>query len=82
METTVDAEGRILLPEVVQREAGIHAGVTLEVRVEDGRVVLEPRAVSVRYEQRGPFTVAVTKEGGARLTAAEVEETRQKLRSE
>ncbi len=78
----MDSAGRIVLPREVRRQAGLQAGVTLEARVEDGRIVLEPRAVPVKLITRGRFTVAMPVEELPALTVDEVEETRGKVRSE
>lgn len=46
----VDEDGRVVLPEWLRRRLGLKPGVRLEVRIEDGRVVLLPvsRVVKAR----------------------------------
>lgn len=39
---TVDAKGRIVLPKDVRERLGLTAGSEVEVREDDGRVVVEP----------------------------------------
>jgi AbrB family looped-hinge helix DNA binding protein len=40
--TTVDSKGRIVLPQEVREQLGITPGTEVEVRNEDGKVVVEP----------------------------------------
>ena len=56
--------------------------MSLEVRVREGRVEIEPARLVVKLERRGRFTVAVPSEPVPPLTAAIVEETRRRLRRE
>jgi len=41
----VSPRGGLTLPAEIRRAAGIHAGDTLVVSVEDGRILLQPAAV-------------------------------------
>jgi antitoxin PrlF len=43
----VGAKGRVVLPAPIRRALGLAEGSELLARVEDGAVVLEPRAVAV-----------------------------------
>ena len=80
MITTIDSAGRLVIPKDVRREAGLRPGMSLEVRVRDGRVEIEPAPLDVRLERRGRFLVAVPKDRVPPLTAGTVEETRRRLR--
>ncbi len=44
MEATVrvDEKGRVLIPKDIRRALGVSEGSTLKLRVENGRIVLEP----------------------------------------
>lgn len=41
----VSPRGGLTLPAEIRREAGVHAGDTLVVSVEDGRILLQPAVV-------------------------------------
>lgn len=71
-----------MIPREARREAGLVAGVTVEVRVTEGQVVLEPSARPVRLVRQGRLTVARAADGrvGPKLTAETVEKTRDRLR--
>ncbi|MGH9644481.1 MAG: AbrB/MazE/SpoVT family DNA-binding domain-containing protein [Terriglobales bacterium] len=56
---TMDSAGRVVIPKDIRREAGLEPGVPLEIRVEDGRIEIEPRCLPVRIEKRGHLAVAV-----------------------
>lgn len=82
---TIDPAGRLVIPKKIRREAGLLPGTLLEVRLEDGRVVLEPAPRQVSIRQRGEFYVAEPVregEGGEEtLTQDEVERTLQQVRN-
>ncbi len=81
MKATIDAAGRLVIPREARREAGLVAGVTVEVRVTEGQVILEPSARPVRLVREGRLTVARAADGkGPKLTAESVERTRASLR--
>jgi len=82
MKTTIDAAGRLVIPREARREAGLVEGTSLDVRVSDGQVILEPSARPVRLVREGRLTVARATDGkgGARLTGESIERTRTALR--
>ena len=80
MITTMDSAGRLVIPKEARLQAGLLPGMSLEVRVEDGRIEIEPAHLAVTLERRGRFTVAVPREPVPPLTSAIVEETRRRLR--
>ncbi|WP_307862438.1 AbrB/MazE/SpoVT family DNA-binding domain-containing protein [Pseudonocardia parietis] len=51
-EVVVNRDGRILIPAQVRRDLGLHAGSTLLLSVEDGRVVMESREQLVARMRR------------------------------
>ena len=63
MKTTIDKAGRVVIPASVRERAGLVAGTTLEITVEDLGVKLTPVAP-------GPRLVRVGKRLVARPTAA------------
>ena len=80
MKTTIDAAGRLVIPKEIRREAGIKAGMPLEVRLRNGCIEIEPAPLKVRFERRGRFLVAVPEESVPLMTGEVVEATRRKLR--
>lgn len=49
MNRRVDDLGRIVLPAELRRSLGLHDGVTLDITVEDDRVILTPRRDSCTF---------------------------------
>ena len=82
MKTTIDSAGRLVIPKSLRREAGLEAGVELEVRLRAGRIEIEPAPLPVRLVKKGRFTVAVPERRLPTLRAEVVEETRRKIRDE
>ncbi len=82
MKTTIDSAGRLVIPREARREAGLVAGVTVEVRVAEGQIILEPSTRPVRLVREGRLTVARAAEakGGPKLTSEAVEKTRVRVR--
>ena len=80
MKTTMDSAGRLVIPKEIRRQAGIKAGMPLEVRLREGFIEIEPAPIKTRLEKRGSLVVAVPEESVPRLTADAVEQTRRKLR--
>ncbi|MFL5279094.1 MAG: AbrB/MazE/SpoVT family DNA-binding domain-containing protein [Myxococcales bacterium] len=82
MKSTIDSAGRLVIPRDLRRAAGIEPGMPLELRVEDGAVVIEPAATPVRIERRGRFVVARPLAEIPSMTNETVERTRSQLRAE
>jgi AbrB family looped-hinge helix DNA binding protein len=76
----MDAAGRIVLPKAVRERAGLKAGVSLEVRVVDGRVELEPAYANVRIEKKGEAWVATYPDPVPPLTQEVVDATLDAIR--
>jgi AbrB family looped-hinge helix DNA binding protein len=82
MKTTIDPEGRLVIPEEIRRLAGLRPGTEVEVRWRDGLVEIEPDVLPVRLERRGRLLVAVPELPVEPLTDEVVEATRQALLDE
>jgi len=82
--TTIDTAGRLVVPKSIRRDAGFLPGTLLEVRLDDGRVVLEPAPRQVSIRQRGEFYVAEPSGEDAghdeTMTREEVERTLRRVR--
>lgn len=77
---SIDAAGRVIVPEAVRQEAGIKPGMELEIRCREGRVEIEP-VREVRIERHGKVLVAIPEEPAEPLTEATVRKTLEELRS-
>jgi AbrB family looped-hinge helix DNA binding protein len=81
MKTTIDSAGRLVIPREARREAGLVAGVSVEVHVSEGQIILEPSTRPVRLVREGRLTVARAAEGkGPKLASETVERTRSRVR--
>jgi len=80
MKTTIDPAGRLVIPKEIRREAGLKAGMPLDIRLREGRIEIEPAPLHVRLVRKGKLLVAVPETKVATLTAETVEQTRRMLR--
>lgn len=78
---TIDRVGRLVIPKEIRDEAGIEAGMPLQITCREGRIEIEPRRRPVRIEKRGRIQVAVSVEAGEPLTRATVREAQSRTRS-
>lgn len=60
MRTTIDRAGRIVVPRVLRDELGLRAGTSVEIRVNEGRLEIEPAPTPMRLVRRGKGSVATT----------------------
>jgi AbrB family looped-hinge helix DNA binding protein len=82
MRTTIDADGRVVVPSAIRRRAVLRPGMLLDVRWQDGRIEVEPVALPVNVVPKGHLVVAVPQSPLEPLAARTVEETRRALRRE
>ncbi len=80
MKTTIDRAGRLVVPKKIREAAGILPGSELTIRVNDGRIEIEPAPLDVRIVKRGSLTVAVPRKRVPALTPEAVEQTLDRLR--
>jgi len=62
MRTTIDRAGRIVVPKAIREELGLRPGIELELRADDGRLVVAIPS-RLRVEQ-GPRGVRFAADGG------------------
>lgn len=74
MKARIDKAGRLVLPKPIRDELGLAAGQEIDVRVEAGKAIIEPRVVSWHVERRGRLSVLVPDGPVPQLTDAEVRE--------
>ena len=60
MRTTIDRAGRIVVPRALRDELGLKGGTAVEIRVNGGRLEIEPVATPMRLVRRGKGRVATT----------------------
>ncbi|HEY7064065.1 MAG TPA: AbrB/MazE/SpoVT family DNA-binding domain-containing protein [Chloroflexota bacterium] len=82
MKTTIDADGRLVIPKKLRKQAGIEPGMPLELRYYDGRIEIEPAPAKVRLVRKGRFLVAVHDGPVEPLTTEMVEATRRAIQDE
>lgn len=79
MKSTIDDAGRLVIPRELRRAAGIEPGMSLELRFEDGAVLIEPAPTPVELVRRKHFVVARPSRAMAALTDRTVQETRERM---
>jgi AbrB family looped-hinge helix DNA binding protein len=79
MTTTIDSAGRLVIPKKIRELAGLRPGLPLAIRVEAGKIEIEPEPANVRLVRKGPLLVAVSDTPVAPLTPDAVEEVRETL---
>jgi AbrB family looped-hinge helix DNA binding protein len=77
---TIDRVGRVVIPKEIRQEAGIEAGMPLEISCREGRIEIAPRRRPIRIEKRGRLQVAVSVEPGEPLTRATVRDAQRRAR--
>ena len=81
MKTTIDSAGRVVIPKSVRDQAHITPGREVEVRFQDGAILIEPVPLSVKLRSRGGLLVAEPQEEVSPLSEEIVERTRDELAS-
>ena len=76
MKATMDTAGRLVIPRAIREQAGWSPGTPLEVRWQEGQIVIAPAPRPVTLVRKGRFVVALPQEAGPVLTMQTVEETR------
>ena len=77
---TIDRVGRVVIPKEIRQEAGIEAGMPLEISCREGRIEIAPRRRPIRIEKRGRLQVAVSVSEGEPLSRAVVREAQRRAR--
>jgi AbrB family looped-hinge helix DNA binding protein len=80
MQTTIDSAGRIVIPRGIREAAGLEPGTSVEVRVVDGVVSIEPAHSEVRIVRRGRLKVAMKEGKAAPLSEAVARAVRNDIR--
>lgn len=80
--TTMDRAGRITIPLKIRRQSGIELGVPVEVRLENGEVIINCDLRLTKLEKRGRLLVGIPSRNTPSLSMKVVERTRRKLRKQ
>ena len=80
MRTTIDGAGRIVVPKALRDELHLEGGTALEIRVNDGRLEIEPLATPMRLVRRGKGLVATTEKQLPPIDADDVRAVVESLR--
>jgi AbrB family looped-hinge helix DNA binding protein len=78
MEVSIDRAGRIVVPKSLRDALHLKTGTRLEIRQEDGQLVLAPRPVPMRLVRKGKGLVV---EPGKPLPALRTSQVRAVLES-
>jgi AbrB family looped-hinge helix DNA binding protein len=82
MKATIDAEGRLLIPEEIRDQAGLEPGTEVNIRFEDGHVEIEPKRATVRLVREGHALVAVFPDTTEQLPEDIVDRIREEIERE
>jgi len=82
MEITIDRAGRLVIPKALRELAGIQPGMTLEVRLTEGKIEIEPPSVEVMPVKKGKRSFLVAPAGTPPLSVDRVRRTIQQIRGE
>jgi AbrB family looped-hinge helix DNA binding protein len=80
MRTTIDSGGRVVIPKSIRDEAGLDAGVEVEVAFRDGRVEIAPAPVAMRVTERADGLAIESDREMPALTTDDVRSTLERVR--
>jgi AbrB family looped-hinge helix DNA binding protein len=80
MQTTIDRAGRIVVPKSLRDELHLEGGTALEIRVNNGRLEIEPLPTPMRLVRRGKGLVATTEKHLPPIDADDVRAVVESLR--
>lgn len=80
MRSTIDADGRVVIPKSMRESLGLDSGVAIDIRQRDGAIEIEPVPTPVHLEDREGGPVAVPEGELPQLTDELVRETLERSR--
>ncbi len=80
MLATIDRAGRVVVPKPLRESLGLEEGAAVEVSELDGRIIMEPKPVSMRLVKEGKGQVIEAEKAMPPLTSEMVRETLEAVR--
>ena len=80
--STIDSAGRFVIPKSIRQAAGLRPGQPIDIRIENGRIAIEPAPIEVRIEVRNGIAVAVPTGPTPAIGREDIETLKHQLRSE
>lgn len=80
MRATIDGAGRLVVPKALRDLLGLQPGQALDIRVHDGRLVVEPAPTPMRLQESLQGVRAVPDDPLPPLTVGEVRATLEQMR--
>jgi AbrB family looped-hinge helix DNA binding protein len=80
--TTIDKNGRIVIPKEIRKQANLEPGMPLRVAFYDGRVEIEPEPLEVEIVKEGLVSVAVPKRAIPKIKSSTVRRIIEEIRDE
>jgi AbrB family looped-hinge helix DNA binding protein len=77
---TVSTKGQMVIPVAIRDELGIEPGTRVSLRVEDGRMILDPQSQSAKLRRIDQMKGATA--GGPSMTRALLEDRRRERKRE
>jgi AbrB family looped-hinge helix DNA binding protein len=80
MFTTVSSKGQMVIPAAIREELGIKPGTRIAIRVEDGRVIIDPETLATKLRKIKKLRGLTA--GGPSMTDALLEDRRKERERE
>jgi AbrB family looped-hinge helix DNA binding protein len=77
---TVSTKGQMVIPADIREELGIEPGTRVAVRVEDGRMIVDPQSLAAKLRRIDQMKGATA--GGPSMTGALLEDRRRERKRE
>lgn len=80
MQVTIDPAGRIVIPKSIRQRLGLTGGQTVDVRLREGKIEIEPAPTPLKLVERKGGPVAIPEQALPPLTDEIVRETIERTR--
>ncbi len=82
MTITMDKAGRVVIPKELRKAANLQPNTPLEIRVENGGVVIETPVIEAQIVMKNGFAVLRFPEGTPKLTDFDLNRIREEIEEE
>jgi len=82
MTVTMDKSGRVVIPKELRKAANLQAETPLEIRLENGGVVIEAPSIEPQLVMRNGLAVMSFPKGGPQLTDFDLNRIREEIENE